>query len=271
MGDEGREGEVRLEGDRGGSEGAWRVRSRTATLLLAAAVLVLLAAGAVAGSWWQSQRTQVRVRELRATVERLRAERDRTLELAVRLDSVEARYARLRRLMTGELAPSQHDVGLPVPPRVVQPGESGADAQEEGWSWPLTREGFVTRSFGENRPDGHPGVDIAVPTGSYVRAARAGVVDGAGRDSVYGLYVRVRHDPSTTSLYGHASWVFVETGDSVARNEVLALTGSTGRSTAPHLHFAIDREGRPVDPLPVLRDAFEAGRGIGLRLTDREQ
>lgn len=252
-------------------ERAWRLRSRSATVLVSAAVLLLLALGAAAGAWWQSQRSQVRNRELRATVERLRAERARMLELGARLDSVEARYARLRRLMTGELARSEHDVGLPEPPRVVLPGESvAAEDDADRWSWPLAREGFVTRSFDARGPRSHPGVDVAVPTGSYVRAARSGVVEGAGRDSVYGLYVRVRHDPSTTSLYGHASWLFVERGDSVERDEVIALSGSTGRSTAPHLHFGITREGSPVDPLPVLSNAFEAGRGIGRGLADRE-
>lgn len=261
-------------GDRpdGGEEArkSWRVRSRTATLVVSAVVLGLLAVGAVAGAWWRSERAGVELRELRATVERLRAERARTRELAARLDSVEARYARLRRLMTGDLARSERDVRLPAAPRTVAPGDSTPE-REDRWSWPLTREGFVTRSFGAGRPGGHPGVDIAVPTGSYVRASRAGVVESAGRDSVYGLYVRVRHDPSTTSLYGHASWLFVERGDSVERNDVLALSGSTGRSTAPHLHFAIVREGSAVDPLPVLSNAFEAGRGIGLRLADGEQ
>ena len=234
--------------------------SRTANVLLAAAAVALLGVGVASGIWWESQRTAVETRELRAEVERLRAERARTAELAARLDSIEARYARLRRLMTGELASSERDVGLPSPPQTVEP--AGDERTEEaGWSWPLSRRGFVTRTFGSGGSPGHPGVDIAVPTGSYVRAARAGIVEGAGRDSIYGLKVRVRHAAGLESLYGHASWLFVAEGDSVEEGEVVALSGSTGRSTAPHLHFAILRDGTPVDPMPVLAGAFEREDG----------
>lgn len=230
-------------------------------MVVALAALALLGAGAAMGMWWQAQRTAVHTRELRATVERLRAERARTAELAARLDSIEAGYARLRSLMTGELAPSGRDVALPSPPRAVEPAAVGGLADEGAWSWPLTRRGFVTRAFGSGGVPGHPGVDIAIPTGSYVRAAGAGVVESAGRDSIYGLRIRLRHDGGLVSLYGHASWLFAAEGDSVARGEVLALSGSTGRSTAPHLHFAILRDGTPVDPLPVLAGAFEREDG----------
>lgn len=240
-------------------------------MLLTAAALALVGAGVAAGIWWESERTAVQTRELRAEVERLRAERARTAELAARLDRIEARYARLRRLMTGELASSGRDVGLPSPPRAVEP--AGAAGTAEGtWSWPLSRRGFVTRAFGSGGSPGHPGVDIAVPTGSYVRAARAGVVESAGRDSIYGLRVRLRHTKELVSLYGHASWLFAGAGDSVERGEVLALSGSTGRSTAPHLHFAIIRDGTPVDPLPVLAGAFEREGGAdGPRGENREE
>ena len=234
--------------------------SRTATVLLAAAAVALLGAGVAAGIWWESQRKAVQTRELRAEVERLRAERARTAELTARLDSIEARYARLRRLMTGELASSERDVGLPSPPLTVEPGGEGG--REDGiWSWPLSRRGFVTRAFGSGGSPGHPGVDIAVPTGSYVRAARAGTVESAGRDSIYGLRIRLRHADGLESLYGHASWLFVAEGDRVEKGEVVALSGSTGRSTAPHLHFAILRDGNPVDPMPVLAGAFEREGG----------
>ena len=204
-------------------------------------------------------------------MERLREERVRTAELAARLDSIEARYARLRRVMTGELAASGGDVGLPSPPRAVEP-TGGRGVAEGAWVWPLGRRGFVTRAFGSGGSPGHPGVDIAVPTGSYVRAARAGVVESAGRDSIYGLRVRLRHPDGLVSLYGHASWLFASEGDSVERGEVLALSGSTGRSTAPHLHFAIIRDGSPVDPMPVLAGAYEREGGVdGPRSENREE
>lgn len=245
-----------------GQRRTWRLTVRQATLLASVGAAALLALGAAVGVWWQEQRTEVRTRELRAAAQRLRAERTRTLELTARLDSAEARYARLRRLMTGELAPSDRDLALPLPPRPVVPGgsDSAAGTAGEGWSWPLTREGYVTRRFGRNGGLPHGGVDVAVPVGSYVRAAREGVVDSIGDDARRGRFVRVRHEAATASIYGGLGWIFVAAGDSVERDEVVALSGNTDRSTAtPHLHFAIVREGRSVDPLPVLEDAFEPG------------
>lgn len=252
---------TRTEREPGAEDRTWRLSARSATLLLSIGGAVLLALGAAIGIWWQTQRGEVRTRELRAAVERLRAERSRTLELSARLDSAEARYARLRRLMTGEIAPSERDVALPLPPRPIVPGRSAAGEAPGAWSWPLTREGFVTRRFEAGDGEGHGGVDVAIPSGSYVRAVRAGLVEAVREEGERGRFVRVRHDPSTTSVYGGLGWTFVAAGDSVERDEVLALSGSSGRSAAaPHLHFAIVREGRPVDPLPILENAFEPGR-----------
>ena len=75
----------------------------------------------------------------------------------------------------------------------------------------------------------------------------------AGVDEVYGQYVVIDHGAQLESVYGHASRLFVTAGDRVRRAEVIGLTGSTGRSTAPHLHFEIRRAGKAVDPLAFVR------------------
>ncbi len=75
----------------------------------------------------------------------------------------------------------------------------------------------------------------------------------AGVDDVYGRYILIDHGNGLESMYGHASRLFVETGAVVERNEVIALSGSTGRSTAPHLHFEIRKDGEAVDPLLYVR------------------
>jgi len=98
----------------------------------------------------------------------------------------------------------------------------------------------------------HPGVDIAVPTDSYVRASGAGTVVDVGEDPVYGYFVVLDHGEGYTSIYGHASLTLVTRGQRVRRNEVIALSGSTGRSTAPHLHFEILLNGEAVDPLTLV-------------------
>lgn len=233
---------------------SWSLGPRTGPLALAAAVLALLAVGAAAGLGWASLRESQRVRELEERVARMTEEQQRLRVLEARLDSVETSYARIREVMGGRLTASGRDVTLPVPTGGEEAAdEAGTSGVTSAWSWPLSERGFVTRDYGEAGPPGHPGMDVAVPTGSYVRAAQAGVVASAGRDSIYGLFVELRHPDGLTSLYGHNEWVFVAEGDTVERREVIALSGNTGRSTAPHLHFEIRRGGETMDPARVLR------------------
>ena len=118
--------------------------------------------------------------------------------------------------------------------------------------WPLAVPGFITRTINDSRTS-HTGLDIAVPANSYIRAAGPGTVRTAGVDEVYGQHVVIDHGGGLESVYGHASRLFVSVGDRVRRAEVIGLTGSTGRSTAPHLHFEIRRGGKAVDPLKFVR------------------
>ena len=76
----------------------------------------------------------------------------------------------------------------------------------------------------------------------------------AGIDPDYGLYVLLRHPEGYETMYGHASRLLVSEGELVQAGRVIALTGNSGRSTAPHLHFEIRREGRSLDPLTVVRE-----------------
>ena len=115
--------------------------------------------------------------------------------------------------------------------------------------WPLTVAGVVTRSHLGGASADHPGIDIAVASGSYVRAAGGGFVVEAARDPDYGLFVLIEHGNGVRSRYGHASYLVPDRGWTVRQGEVIALSGSTGRSTAPHLHFEILKNGRPIDPL----------------------
>ena len=78
------------------------------------------------------------------------------------------------------------------------------------------------------------------------------VVD-VGEDRVYGRFILLDHGAGFRTLYAHASTTFAERGQRVLRDEVIALSGSTGRSTAPHLHFEILLNGEPVDPLTLVK------------------
>ena len=98
----------------------------------------------------------------------------------------------------------------------------------------------------------HAGADVGVPIGTTVRASRAGQVITAGWVGGYGNCVIIDHGDGVTTRYGHLSEVTVSVGKYVDQGQQVALSGNTGRSTGPHLHFEIRINGEAVDPLPYL-------------------
>lgn len=123
--------------------------------------------------------------------------------------------------------------------------------------WPVL--GPVTSPFGPRiAPLGgegeqfHTGVDIGVATGTSVHAAADGVVVAAGWDAIYGWRVRIDHGNGLQTLYGHNSRLLVHVGQQVSKGQVVSLSGSTGASTGPHVHYEIDRYGTPINPMNYL-------------------
>lgn len=204
-------------------------------------------------TWGYMAARVAHVVQLEAQVATLQAERSRFPSVVRQLDALERQYAALRALFAPEGAGAPSELWLPPPASLSRSStrdRSGADVPD---SWPLTERGFVTRGLFANEGGAHPGLDIAVPTGSYIRAAGAGQVLEAGDDPTYGLFVRISHGNGYETLYAHASVTAVELGERVRKNEVIALSGSTGRSTAPHLHFEIQLDGSAVDPLELVQ------------------
>jgi murein DD-endopeptidase MepM/ murein hydrolase activator NlpD len=107
---------------------------------------------------------------------------------------------------------------------------------------------------GDPSVETHAGLDLAVPVGSEVRASGGGVVRRTAVDSAYGEYVLLAHPEGYETMYGHLSRVLVGVGTEVRAGQVIALSGNSGRSTAPHLHFEIRRNGRSVDPSSLVRE-----------------
>lgn len=98
----------------------------------------------------------------------------------------------------------------------------------------------------------HDGVDIPGPLGSPVRAADSGTVQFAGVAGGYGNMVEIAHPGGLATRYGHLLRMLVRPGAHVEQGEVIALMGSTGRSTGSHLHFEVRAHGQAIDPLSVL-------------------
>ncbi|MDR7401909.1 MAG: peptidoglycan DD-metalloendopeptidase family protein [Armatimonadota bacterium] len=126
----------------------------------------------------------------------------------------------------------------------------GAVSIARGFLWPA--RGSLRSRFGWRWQRHHDGIDIAAPYGTPIYAAKAGRVVFAGWYYGYGRTVILDHGNGVTTLYGHASRLLVRVGDQVDAGQPIALVGSTGYSTGPHLHFEIRVRGRPLDPLKYL-------------------
>jgi murein DD-endopeptidase MepM/ murein hydrolase activator NlpD len=201
-------------------------------------------------------RTAARVPGLDRRIERLTAENLQVTELADRLSYAEERYEQIRNMLGGEVVPEieRRERTLPAlsPVFALAPGQPRcfAEGPTPPRYWPLSESGVITRGTvgSGSSAEVHTGIDIAVAQGTPVRATGGGVVSATGDDAEYGLFVRIDHPDGYRSMYGHASRVMVALGDSVQSGEVIALSGSTGRSTAPHLHFEVLLDGRALDP-----------------------
>jgi len=113
--------------------------------------------------------------------------------------------------------------------------------------------GSLTSRFGQRWSRQHEGIDIGAPSGSPIKAADGGKVIFAGWKGNYGRLVIIDHENGYTTYYGHCSTIKVKVGQRVAKGDVIALVGSTGRSTGPHLHFEVRKNGVAVNPLKFVK------------------
>lgn len=235
----------------------WTGRAMVAGGIVLLALIILAAI-----SYYPLLRLGVAVPSLRAEVRQLRSENARILELAAALDSVEAQYRKVRDMLGANVVTDSRAPGadLPrIPPVIARiPGAPRRFGGTESTPtyWPLDHTGYVTRGQLGATPseEPHRGVDIAIPVGTPVRASGGGVVEAAGTDPQYGVFVRLGHPEGYETMYGHLSRLTVKKGMNVLPGQVVGLSGNSGNSSAPHLHFEILREGRSIDPLTVVRE-----------------
>ncbi len=120
-------------------------------------------------------------------------------------------------------------------------------------------EGFITSPYGERidpftgHESFHPGIDIGVPFGERVHAVAAGIVTYAGVRTGYGKVVEIDHGDGYMTRYAHNSKLLAHVGEYVREGTVIADAGSTGRSTGPHVHFEVWRDGHLVNPMLYVR------------------
>ncbi len=157
-----------------------------------------------------------------------------------------------------EPEPRGHPEGSPrpsgpksgVPERRAQTKAVKVGRAEGVLAWPL--RGVLYAKFGRKGNDPHDGIDLSAPAGAPVKAAAPGSVLYAGEQKGYGLIVIVEHANALITLYAHNRDLRVKTGQKVRDGQVVATVGDSGRTSGPHLHFEVRKDGQPVDPLDYL-------------------
>jgi murein DD-endopeptidase MepM/ murein hydrolase activator NlpD len=209
--------------------------------------------------------------EMRATVNQVRAARD---AIAARKQELEATRGRLQ-ARTSELAAArrkQHATLEAVRKRadrlegdlteisqkIAEQLAQGAGVLPagpirpggHGLIWPVN--GSVVSGFGMRWGRMHEGIDIAVPTGTQIRAAAAGTVEIAGSEGGYGNYTCIDHGGGLSTCYAHQERILVSSGQQVAQAQIIGISDCTGHCLGPHVHFEVRVNGQAVDPLGYL-------------------
>ena len=123
-----------------------------------------------------------------------------------------------------------------------------------GFAKPLRIKLYVTSRYGyRNHPITgryrlHEGIDFRAATGTRVYASKTGTITYSGRNGGYGKKIEIQHEDNFSTVYGHLSRIYVSVGDFVRQGQVIGLTGDTGLSTGPHLHFEIRYKGKSENP-----------------------
>jgi murein DD-endopeptidase MepM/ murein hydrolase activator NlpD len=159
-------------------------------------------------------------------------------EVRERAEVLEGDVSEISQKIAEQLA---QDAGaLPAGP--IRPGAGGL-------IWPVN--GPIVSGFGMRWGRMHEGVDIAVPTGTQIRAAASGTIEIAGYNGGYGNYTCIGHGGGLSTCYAHQTQILVGSG-AVAQGQIIGLVGCTGHCFGPHLHFEVRVNGQAVDPLGYL-------------------
>jgi murein DD-endopeptidase MepM/ murein hydrolase activator NlpD len=117
--------------------------------------------------------------------------------------------------------------------------------------WPVAKKPRITQEFSAGAP--HDGIDIVAPKGTRIYAPADGRVVYAGQKfQGYGKMIVLEHNPKVATIYGHCQKLLVKSGELVHKGNLIALVGKTGHATAPHLHFEVRIDKKPVNPLKYL-------------------
>jgi len=243
----------------------FRISRRWVVAGLVAAGVIVLTLIATLLSAGYLLRQGGRVRELRAENVQLRSQLGRLNELESRIQQLDATRRSLMRIVgvedpedrpgndrvEGQKMETPDFAYARAEPDTFVQGEATKAMAHALRHVPL--DGPLTRGFGRLGDSGifHTGIDIAGETGAAVHAAGEGVVSFVGWDEAFGWVLVIAHSARLGTMYGHNSAILVRVGDSIAAGQPVAEVGSTGLSSAPHLHFEVHWVGKAIDPALV--------------------
>ncbi len=227
--------------------------------------------------FWTVARKAAEVEPLRAKVRELESSSTELADLGQQVATLRAFEQRVRRLLAGrgledqgnrlpwpdsaavfKQGMSEDESGRPITSSPVGEAHSLRGSNFTAMDIPNSPpvRGYITRNFytaKSHRLTAHHGVDIAAKEGTPVLAAGDGLVLFSDWTYRYGNLVLISHRSGFVSFYGHNEVLFVRAGERVKQGEPIALVGSSGQSTAPHLHFEIWEDGTPLDPVKLMQ------------------
>lgn len=165
------------------------------------------------------------------------------------MSRIDDRVGRLENIRADLQAKVQAEIAAATGVSTLPAGPMSAPSAA-GLVWPLS--GTVTSGFGYRWGRMHEGIDIAVPNGTPIRAAKAGRVIMASYNGGYGNYTCVDHGGGLSTCYAHQSGFAASTGQRVSQGQIIGYSGNTGSSTGPHLHFEVRVNGAAQDPMAYL-------------------
>ena len=239
-----------------GTTVTFNLPGRVAVLLVILMVVLVVGLVFVGTTYTRLAFLSMETDKLSSENETLRIENQKINEIEselARLDEVRREIEAWAGIMTEQAQATDPEVFAPViaslwPRRytyaIMKPFYTEKPAYPGGMLKPAS--GWISRGYLQDA--GHYGIDIAAATGTPVRSVLDGRVMAAGWDDIYGNLIVIEHSDSLTTVYGHNEKIWVKEGEYVTKGQVIASVGSTGRSTAPHLHFEILLDDKPVDP-----------------------
>jgi murein DD-endopeptidase MepM/ murein hydrolase activator NlpD len=161
---------------------------------------------------------------------------------------VEAEVYKVNGLEVGRLVMNEEILEEPTTKVVYRGTKDPPPRKGTGVFAKPTSRGYITSGFGWRWGRQHTGIDIGIPIGTPVTAADGGEVIFSGTKGGYGKCIIIDHGANMKTLYAHNSKLYMRKGDKVFKGQTIAASGNTGRSTGPHLHFEIQKNGVPVNP-----------------------